>query len=77
MTETNIALVTLLDYGGYAISLRLDNPMQNLTLAQIREQLAGLLSAQNETYGFHSRYGYSYSSVREASYQVTTKRTIA
>lgn len=77
MTETNVVLVTLLDHGGYAITLRLDNPQQNLSLATIREQLAGLLSAQNQPYGFHSRYHYSYSSVRDAAYQVTTKRSIS
>lgn len=77
MTETNVVLVTLLDYGGYAITLRLDNPKQNLSLATIRTQLAGLLSAQNESYGFHSRYGFSYNSVRDAAYQVTTKTTIS
>lgn len=77
MTTTNLVLVTLLDVGGYTITLRIDNPVNNLSMATIRENLSGLLSSQDNEYGWKSRYGYSYASVRDASYQVTTKTTIS
>lgn len=40
MTETNVAEVVLLDESNYEKTLRLDNPKNNLTLAEVRAAFA-------------------------------------
>lgn len=78
MTQTNVVNITLIDVGAHVVNLKIDNPVENLTIASITSTLAPLLTAAQgqEPYGLISRYGYAYQSIRSANYEVTTKTNI-
>lgn len=77
MTESSVVSVVLYDATARTITLRINNPKQELTLATIRSALEGLFDSSDNQYGFVSRYGFHYQGLRSATYEVTSKTSIS
>lgn len=72
MTETKILEVVLIDTANYEKTLRLDNPVDNVTLAQVRNAFSTAISE-----GWLFGKGGFVASVARASIIETTKTTVS
>lgn len=73
MTETNVVEITVLDSDNYERTYRIDNPRDNLTLAQIQSAFATPISEQ----WLFASTGSRVVSVARAIVSVTTKTKLS
>ena len=73
MTTTSTVDITLVDSSNYETVYKINNPMDELTLTEIRNAYSAIIAAGL----LYSRYGNPITSVARAVITLTTKETIS